>query len=114
MTDSKSSTPAWLCYLVGWITGLIFLAIEKNDEDVRWHAAQSTTLFGAYTLVSIVLGLFGLIPILGVLFAIVGWILGVAMFILWILLMVRAAHGERMVIPYVTEFAERNVINLFK
>ena len=31
-------------YVFGWITGIIFLAIEKEDEFVRKSAAQSFVL----------------------------------------------------------------------
>ncbi len=114
MTSSQSSTPKWVCYLAAWITGLIFLAVEKNDEDVRWHAAQSTAFFGAVTIITIVLSIFTFIPILGILLAIINWLIGVAAFIMWILFMVKASQVERIIIPYVTEFAERNLLNLFK
>ena len=36
-----------LCYAFGWITGLVFFLIEKNDDFVRFHAMQSIILFGA-------------------------------------------------------------------
>jgi uncharacterized membrane protein len=34
-----------LCYLFGWVTGLIFLLAEKNSKFVKFHAIQSL-LFG--------------------------------------------------------------------
>jgi uncharacterized membrane protein len=39
-----SNVAGLLCYLFGFITGIIFLAIEpyKNDKFVRFHAFQST------------------------------------------------------------------------
>lgn len=114
MTTQNSSTPIWLIYLAGWITGLIFLATEKNDEDVRWHAANSTAIFGAVTILSIVLRILVVIPFLGILFAIVSWLLGVGVFILWIVLMVRGSQGDKVRVPVATDFAEQNLLNLFK
>lgn len=108
MTQMQSKTPVWLAYLAGWLTGLIFLAVEKNDEDMRWHAAQSLTLFGAVQIVMIILWR---IPIIG---TILNAIIGLGAFILWILLMVKANQGERFRVPVAVDFAEKYVINWFK
>lgn len=109
-----NKTPAWLTYLFGWITGLIFLGVEKKDEDIRWHAANSIGVFGAVTLASIVLSLLAKIPVLGILFAIIGWIVGVVAFVLWLVLMINAGNGSRFKVPFITDFAEKNFLNLFK
>ena len=44
-----------LTYLLGWVTGLIFLLIEKDDSFVKFHAWQSVLVFGGLTVISIVL-----------------------------------------------------------
>ncbi len=44
-----------LCYLVGWITGLIFYLMEKENKFVRFHAMQSIVVFGALSVASIIL-----------------------------------------------------------
>ncbi|MGK8524970.1 DUF4870 domain-containing protein [Nocardia asteroides] len=36
--DKKTS--AILSYALGWLTGIIFLFVGKNDPDVRFHASQ--------------------------------------------------------------------------
>ena len=61
-----------LCYLAWWVTGIIFLIIEKENKFVRFHAWQSIFTFGAITIIQIILSF---IPI-------IGWILGI---IIWIL-----------------------------
>ncbi|WP_342305923.1 hypothetical protein [Methanolobus sp. ZRKC5] len=33
-----------IAYILGWITGLILLFVEKENKFVRFHAAQSTVL----------------------------------------------------------------------
>lgn len=49
-----------LCYLCGWITGFLFLFIDRRPA-VRFHAAQCIVVFGNLFLLRIVLGLiFGL------------------------------------------------------
>jgi uncharacterized membrane protein len=103
-----------LCYLVGWITGLIFFLIDRRPY-VRFHAAQSIVVFGALHVLSIVVAMvFG-----------VGWIFGgqfswatfpfgfvlhrlieLAGLILWILCMIKAYQGERFKVPVAGDFAE--------
>ena len=109
-----NKTPAWLTYLFGWITGLIFLGVEKEDENIRWHAANSVAVFGGATLAGVVLNILSRIPFLGILFAIISWLLGVATFVAWIVLMVNAGNGSRFRVPFLTDFGEKNFINLFK
>ena len=43
-----------LCYVIGWITGIIFLLLEKDNKFVRFHAVQSIVIFGAFTVVIII------------------------------------------------------------
>ena len=44
-----------LAYSVWWVTGLVFLALERDDDRVRFHAAQSMVVFGAVSLVLLAL-----------------------------------------------------------
>jgi len=101
-TGLEENTAGLLCYLVGWVTGLIFILIEKENKFVRFHAMQSIIVFGAYTVVIIVLRL---IPVVG---WILSGILGVIAFILWIILMVKAAQGEKYKLPWAGNIAENN------
>lgn len=114
MTQQKSSTPIWLIYLFHWITGLIFLATEKNDQDIRWHAANSFTVFAGLYIVIIICQIFMFIPIIRWLFIAIQAIAGIVGLILWILLMVKGSQGEKIRIPIATDFAESTVLNWFK
>jgi uncharacterized membrane protein len=107
-------TTLWLNYLVGWVTGLIFLATEKQDSNVRWHAANSVAVFGASTVALIVLDLLAKIPVLGIIFAIALWLVYAVTFILWIVLMVNAANDSRFEVPYLTDFGQKHFNKLFK
>lgn len=99
--DSKVGS--LLCYLLGWVTGIIFLVLEKKDQDVRFHAYQSTATFGGLFVVSIAAGL---VPVLG---AFVQMLLGPVGVILWIVLMVKAFQGERFKLPVVGDWAEEQL-----
>ncbi|MDD5604625.1 MAG: DUF4870 domain-containing protein [Dehalococcoidales bacterium] len=90
-----------LCYLFGWIGGLVFLLIEKENAFVRFHAWQSIVVFGAFSIVLIILNI---IPIIG---WIISSILGLLVFVLWILLMVKAYQGVRYKLPRAGDLAEK-------
>jgi uncharacterized membrane protein len=92
-----------LCYVLGWITGIVFLIIEKENKFVRFHAVQSIVVFGAYTILSIILGF---IPFVG---WIINSLLGIAAFILWIVLMYRAYQGKMFKLPIAGNIAENQI-----
>ncbi len=90
-----------LCYVVGWITGVVFLILEPNRKFVRFHAFQSILVFGALTIAGIVLGW---IPIIGAVLAWLVWVLG---FILWVVLMFKAYQGTMFKLPWSGNLAEK-------
>src|SRR6185437_16260544 len=53
-TALSENVAGLLCYILGWITGLIFLLIDKRPF-VRFHAAQSLVTFGPLHIISIIL-----------------------------------------------------------
>jgi uncharacterized membrane protein len=102
----KLGTPnvvAVLAYLGGALTGIVVLLVEKKDQFVRFHAMQSTVTF---LLVLVANLLLRNIPVAAVLAYIP---LGVAVTALWIVLMVKAFMGERYKLPYIGDFAERQL-----
>jgi len=103
-TGLDSNIGGLLSYVLGWITGLIFFLIEEKDEFVRFHAMQSLIVFGAITVVSIVLGILFMIPFLGPVLGAFFWI---ATVVLWIILMVKAYQGERYKLPIAGNLAEK-------
>jgi uncharacterized membrane protein len=106
-TGLDSNIAGLLSYVLGWITGLIFFLLEEKDEFVRFHAMQSIIVFGAITVVEIVLGLFRLIPYVGVLFLVLQSLVGLIAFVLWVVLMVKAYQGARYKLPWAGELAEK-------
>ncbi len=93
-------------YLLGFITGVIFLLVEKDSKFVRFHAMQSTIAFGGMFVANIVLGF---IPILGWL---IGLILSFAAFIFWIVCMWKAFQGEMYKVPYIGDLAEKQLAKM--
>lgn len=92
-----------LCYLVVWITGIIFYLLENDNKVVRFHALQSILTFLPLNILYwIVVGIFwwsGIAYILGIL-------IGLLMLVLWIVLMIKAYQGEKYKLPIVGEMAE--------
>ncbi|MBL4801343.1 MAG: DUF4870 domain-containing protein [Emcibacter sp.] len=99
-TGLEKNVAAGLCYVFGWISGLIFLLIEKEDEDIRFHAMQSIVVFAGLNLLQIMLtiSLIG-IPLLT--------IIGLVGFILWILLVIKGFQGEKYKLPIAGDIAEK-------
>jgi uncharacterized membrane protein len=100
-TGLQQNVAGLLCYLLGWITGIIFLILEKDNRFVRFHAVQSIIVFGVYTVISIILNW---IPVVG---WILNTILGIAAFIFWIVLMVKAYQGKMYKMPVAGDIAEK-------
>jgi uncharacterized membrane protein len=96
-----------LCYVLGWISGLVFLLLEPENKFVRFHAVQSIVTFGGITIISFALSILGIIPLLGVLFDIANWMIGALAFVLWIVLMIKAVQGTKFKLPWVGDFAEK-------
>ena len=94
---------AVLCYVVGWITGIVFLVLEKDNKYVRFHAMQSLVAFLALFIMSMVISL---IPILG---GIISLLINLLMVFIWLLMMYKAYQGEKYKLPYAGDFAEEQI-----
>ncbi len=100
-------TGAILSYVLGWVTGVIFLFVGKDDPDVKFHAAQSIVFFGAVSVVNIVLSIVGsLLGVLGIIFSLAGLAVAVFAVVIWIMAMVQANNtgGVRAALPIVGRF----------
>lgn len=95
------NTAAALSYVLGWLTGIVFLLIEK-DPFVRFHAMQSIITFG-------VLNVLVLIPVLNIFLGPIVMIVG---FILWLVLIFKAYQGEEFKLPVIGEFAKKQLTKI--
>lgn len=100
-TGLASNVAGLLCYVAGWVSGLIFFLIEDKNRWVRFHAAQSIIVFGTVTVAGIILGF---IPVIGGALSTIVSIIG---FILWIVLMVWAYRGEKYKLAWAGDIAEK-------
>ncbi|MRG85849.1 DUF4870 domain-containing protein [Salinibacillus xinjiangensis] len=92
-----------LCYLGGFITGIIFFVIEKESSFIKFHALQSIFTFVAVFIISMVLAF---IPI-------IGWFISIIIYplslVLWIILMIKAYQGERFKLPIIGDMVEKQL-----
>ncbi|MFC1871315.1 DUF4870 domain-containing protein [Chloroflexota bacterium] len=100
-TNLEPNVAGLLCYLGIWVTGIIFLILEQRSRFVRFHAIQSIIVFGFLFIADAILSQ---IPLVGWFF---GFIIGISAFILWIVLMVKAYHGELYVVPLAGDLAQK-------
>jgi uncharacterized membrane protein len=93
-----------LCYLP--LLGIIALALEKNDREIRWHARNGLALFGSVAAIGLAATLVGLaLPSLGCLYGIVMLVVLVIYTLVTILAVVKALQGERLIVPGVSRYA---------
>jgi uncharacterized membrane protein len=114
-TAMSSNVAGLLTYILGFITGIIFLVIEpyKNDKFVRFHAFQSIffnvaliVFWIAYMIVTSILSFVSL-GVLGILMFFVGLLVFLAILAYWIFLMYKAYNNELYKIPFIGDLAAK-------
>jgi len=99
-----------LAYLLGPITGILFLVLEKENRFVRFHAMQSTVLCIIWFILNVALSFLAAVPVLGWIVGILtGLVLGLAGFILWLVLMWKAYQGEEWELPIIGAFVRKQM-----
>lgn len=100
-TGLNKNTAGALSYVLGPVTGIIFLIIEK-DAYVRFHAMQSIVVFISLFVLQWILGLtlilLPLVPLIGIL-----------SFVLWLILIYKAWQGDEWEVPILGKYA-RNLV----
>ena len=116
-TGLSENVAGLLCYALFWITGLIFLLIDKR-AFVRFHAAQSLITFGALNVLSIiVLMMFGMGFVFGGPFrwgsfgagAALRGLIDIVCLVAWIVGMIKAYQHERFRFPIAADIADQIV-----
>jgi uncharacterized membrane protein len=91
-----------LCYVLGWITGLIFFMVEKESRFVKFHAMQSIVVSGALTLINIATSIFtpGLRMVISPL-------VSICTVVIIIMMIIKAYNGELYKLPIAGDIAEK-------
>ncbi len=103
----QPNVEAGLSYVFGWITGLIFFLVEKQNRFVRFHAMQSILFFGGITVIDIVLNIIGNFGFLGVLTFLLSSAVGLIGFVGWIVLLINGFQGKYFKLPIIGDYAEK-------
>ena len=108
-----------LCYLVGVLTGVLFLVLEPYSRNpaIRFHAFQAIFTWIAAMVIGMAISLFAYplaaIPFIGWLIVLLLWMgFSVAVVVLWLFLMYKAYNRERVVLPVVGPWAEKQAQSL--
>lgn len=111
LADNAASA---LAYLLGFLTGIIFLVIAPYNQNktVRFHAFQSIFLSAALFAISIALTIvssifFAISFWLGSLFAMVHLVFALFIFVLWLYMMWKAYQGQKVKLPVIGDLAEK-------
>ena len=101
---------ALLAYVFGWISGLVIFFVEK-DPFIRFHAMQSVVVFGSlhvvYQSLRLLVALMSFFDLFAIIFFAIYSLVGLLAFVLWILLMVKAAQGQYFKLPVAGDVAQR-------
>lgn len=98
-TGLKKETAAALSYVLGPITGVIILLLEK-DPYIRYHAMQSILFFGGVIVIQWVLGM-------TVIFSFMAPLISLVAFVFWLILIYKALEGKKWAAPLVSKYIEK-------
>jgi len=94
-----------LSYL--WILALVPLLTEKEHKEVQWHAKHGLVLMVAETAFWVLYTVIvNIIPI-GCLMGAMSPLVALVLLIVHIVAMVKGLNGQRLIIPWVSEYANK-------
>lgn len=106
----RANVIAALTYLLGFVTGIIFLYLEpyNQDEFIRFHARQSIGFSVAWFAIAVVFGVFmAVLPHgLGAVLNFILTLIDIALAVFWVVLMYKAYTGERYRIPELADIVD--------
>jgi len=103
-----------LCYSVWWITGGLFLLLERQHRTIRFHAAQSLLLFGAVSVLLVTVGALSAVALVVSsqtyqIVRVFGDLIWAGAAVVWLVLVLRAWRGDVWRVPLVAALADQVV-----
>ncbi len=115
-TGLSANVAGLLCYVIGWVTGIVFIVLEKKSIFVKFHAWQSIMTFGVLTAAHLILSTIlraiavaTFSPGLAILAGVLGTIIWILMVVLWIILVIQAGTGKMWKVPWAGDWAEKQI-----
>jgi len=105
----SENVAAALSYLFGWVSGFLFLLVDKRPF-VRYHAAQSVVVFGTLSVLLLIFGDFFLgtfLPQAGGALLLMRRVVELVWLVAAVVLMLKASSGERYRVPLVASHADQ-------
>jgi len=96
-TGLQENVAGLLCYVLGWVTGILFLILEPNNKFIKFHAVQSIIVFGVIFIIDMIF----------IWVYVVSLIIGILALILWVFLMYQAYQGKKYMVPIAGVYAEK-------
>ena len=108
--QSNRNLVAALSYLLGFVTGIVILLVEKDDKFVRFHAWQSTVATGGLFVASIVVSLISSsVKILSIISNFINILFWLLIVVVIFISFVRAYKGQIFKWPIAGDFSEKQV-----
>lgn len=98
------NTAAALCYLLGLVTGIIFLVLEpyNKNKNIRFHAFQSIFLH-----VAVLIVWFAFRTVLPWSMWYLVSIVDLGFFVIWIYMLIQTYQGKKVVLPVIGDLAAK-------
>src|ERR1700682_3133063 len=96
-----------------WLGGLIILLGNPPQQWVRFVAVQSIVLFVQYIVAMIAIGIvIGMLNVahlwpIAALFGMLYFLIGIAYFVAWLMMTIKAFQGSALRLPFVSDIADR-------
>jgi len=104
-TSSNRGVMIVLSYL--WILALVPLLVEKDDQDVQWHAKHGIVLMVAEIVFWIVFNIFVYMIPFGCVVGLIGPLIAMVFLGVHIVAIIKGLNGQRLIIPGLSEYASR-------
>ena len=96
-----------LSYL--WLLALIPLIVEKDDNEVQWHAKHGLVLFGAEVVLAFAFQVLLMIigSFLSCIFFLFTPVIMLGIIVLHLYAIIKGINGQRLIVPGISEYADR-------
>ena len=99
-TGLQENVACLLCYVGWWVSGIVFLVLEPNNKNIKFHAWQSIIISVPISILAIIFSSIHGIWFIGTILWIGGWVL-----LLYVGVM--AYQGRKIIVPTAGPLAEK-------
>jgi uncharacterized membrane protein len=110
-TGGLADNVAGMLAYVTIVPAIVFLVLEPYNKNrfVRFHSFQNIFFYVAWIVIAIGLRTLAEVPVLGWLSWLIGPLIGLVGFVMWIVLLMKAYQGQMFKLPIIGDLAEKQV-----